>query len=222
MKPLDALLDSVTICAAEPAARSALPASTTAVPDATISTAWVLALATLAEVTGQPELAWRLARREAYDALSTLVQATRRALVEPRAVQPPIALLEQLQAHGYQLLGQLSAVQSTLLLRRERLQLDRLAAPLVDAAREIQAQLDLDAPCAAAVPGPASEDADATLFGVPEALPDPRVADSSPWLLRRLALATGLAGVVRGDALAVLDELATASKPSVNRPAPPP
>ena len=181
-----------------------------------------LALATLAEVTGQPELAWRLARREAYDALSTLVQATRRALVEPRAVQPPIALLEQLQAHGYQLLGQLSAVQSTLLLRRERLQLDRLAAPLADAAREIQAQLDLDAPCAAAVPGPASEDADATLFGVPEALPDPRVADSSPWLLRRLALATGLAGVVRGDALAVLDELATASKPSVNRPAPPP
>ncbi len=181
-----------------------------------------LALATLAEVTGQPELAWRLARREAYDALSTLVQATRRALVEPRAVQPPIALLEQLQAHGYQLLGQLSAVQSTLLLRRERLQLDRLAAPLADAAREIQAQLDLDAPCAAAAPGPASEDADATLFGVPEALPDPRVADSSPWLLRRLALATGLAGVVRGDALAVLDELATVPKPSVNRPAPPP
>jgi len=48
MKPLEALLDSVTICAAEPAVRSALVASTTAKPEATINTAWASALATLA------------------------------------------------------------------------------------------------------------------------------------------------------------------------------
>ena len=48
MKPLEALLDSVTICAVEPAVRSALVASTTAEPEATIITAWASALATLA------------------------------------------------------------------------------------------------------------------------------------------------------------------------------
>ena len=47
MNPVEALLESVTICAADPAARNALPASTTAAPDATISTAWALALASL-------------------------------------------------------------------------------------------------------------------------------------------------------------------------------
>ena len=41
---------------------------------------------------------------------------TARALAEPRAVQPPLALLEQLQGHSYQLLGQLSAIKSMLLL----------------------------------------------------------------------------------------------------------
>lgn len=163
-----------------------------------------LALATLAEVTGQPELAWRLARREAYDALSALVLATDRALVEPRAVQPPMALLEQLQGHGYQLLGQLSAVQSILLLRRQRLQLQAIAAPLAEAANEIERQLDLARPCepvAARLQGGGD-----AMPAVPEDLPDPFVADSSPWLLRRLALAMALAGEVRADALAVLRE----------------
>ena len=164
-----------------------------------------LALATLAEVTGQPELAWRLARREAYDALSALVQATDRALAEPRAVQPPIALLEQLQGHGYQLLGQLSAVQSILLLRRQRLRLEAIAAPLADAAREMESRLDLAQPSPrAAPPVDAAGSSGPAMSAVPEDLPDPSVADSSPWLLRRLALAVALADEVRGDAQAVL------------------
>ena len=37
-----------------------------------------------------PELEWRLARREAFDSLSALVQATQRSLSEPRAVRPPV------------------------------------------------------------------------------------------------------------------------------------
>lgn len=65
-----------------------------------------------------PELAWRLARREAYDSLSALVQAVDRSLKEPRAVQPPLQALEQLQAHCYQLLGQMTSVKIMLMMRR--------------------------------------------------------------------------------------------------------
>src|SRR3989344_6440355 len=57
MKPPEALLDSVTICAAEPAARSALLPSTTAEPEAIISTAWASALATLAATGAKSGLA---------------------------------------------------------------------------------------------------------------------------------------------------------------------
>lgn len=155
---------------------------------------------------GQPELAWRLARREAYDALSALVQTTSRAMVEPRAVRPPLALLERLQGHGYQLLGQLSAIQSLLLLRRDRLQDDLVAAPIGAAARELESRLDLD--CRESL-----SDAEAlpalmpALLAIPEDLPDPFLNDASPWLLRRLRLAMTLAQAVRRDALAVLAEL---------------
>jgi len=159
-----------------------------------------LALATLAEVTGQPELAWRLARREAYDALSALVQATGRALAEPRAVRPPIAALEQLQGHGYQLLGQLSAIQSILLLRRQRLALPRLAAPLAAAGAAITGALDLDRPWQAPLPQTADAEPPEPLSAVPEDLPDPFESDSSAWLLRRLALAEALAAQLRVDA----------------------
>ncbi len=169
-----------------------------------------LALAAHADITGQPELAWRLARREAYDAFSALVQATDRALVEPRAVRPPITALEQLQGHGYQLLGQLSAIQSLLLLRRERLQLDALSPAIEQAAAEIDARLDLASPCALAereLPDDAGRSPG--LRAVPEDLPDPRLADSGPWLLLRLDLASALAAQVRSDAERVLAVLAT-------------
>ena len=167
-----------------------------------------LALATLAEVTGQPELAWRLARREAYDALSALVQASSRALVEPRAVRPPIAALEQLQGHGYQLLGQLSAIQSILLLRRQQLQLDAVQPALAAAARVIEDALDMTRPWQPPEAPPHDAD-DAPLLhsAVPEVLPDPFAPDSSAWLLRRLALACRLAGALRADADRVLAKL---------------
>ena len=89
-----------------------------------------LALAHLDDIDTEHELMWRLARREAYDAVSALVQATGRTLVEPRAVRPPLALLEQLQGHSYQLMGQLSAVKSMLLLRRDQLQFDQIQEPM--------------------------------------------------------------------------------------------
>lgn len=172
-----------------------------------------LALATLAEVTGQPELAWRLARREAYDALSALVLATGRALVEPRAVRPPIGALEQLQGHGYQLLGQLSAIQSILLLRRERLDLPAIGQPLAEGAREIEDALNLAQPCPSSTATPAVGRG-RPLPAVPETLPDPFSPDSSAWLLRRLALAGELAALARGNAERVLAELAPGTPPA--------
>lgn len=173
-----------------------------------------LALATLADITGQPELAWRLARREAYDALSALVQATGRALVEPRAVRPPMAALEQLQAHGYQLLGQLSAIQSILLLRRQQLNLPAAAAPLAGSAQAIGQALALDqawhAQPSDTPPEPTPPD---TLSAVPEDLPAPFAADSNAWLLRRLHLAQALAACVRADALRVIGPPAPPAAP---------
>ncbi len=173
-----------------------------------------LALAGLDDITGQPELAWRLARREAYDALSALVQTTSRALVEPRAVRPPVVLLERLQGHGYQLLGQLSAIQSILLLRRERLRIEMIAEPVELAARAIQETLDMDAeqrqPRLTAEP---DDEGDHLLRAIPEDLPDPFVNDASPWLLRRLRIVVNLSEALRMDAQAVLDAL------SVSEPA---
>ena len=171
-----------------------------------------LALATLAEVTGQPELAWRLARREAYDALSALVQASGRALVEPRAVRPPIAALERLQGHGYQLLGQLSAIQSILLLRRQRLQLDVVQPVLAEAARTIEATLDLSQPWQPPQPAPdEADDVPLRLSAVPEDLPDPFEPASGAWLLRRLSLASRQAAELRADVDRVLADLAASA-----------
>ena len=192
-----------------------------------------LGLAELDAIDTEPELRWRLARREVYDALSALVQATGRALAEPRAVQPPLARLEQLQGHSYQLLGQLSAVRSMLLLRRDRLPAELIAAPLARAGAQIEAALL--APLAAGAPitpaAPAAPAAGAEpvaalpdgtpLPAVPEALPDPFEQDVSPWLLRRLQLSVELAARVRADADRLLAELARLNLAPPTPPAPP-
>jgi len=170
-----------------------------------------LALMSVNEIAGQPELTWRLARREAYDALSALVQTTSRALVEPRAVRPPLARLEQLQAHGYQLLGQLSAIQSILLLRRERLQPDAIAEPVNSASRRLHSMLNLDdaSPAAENVIDDITDAA--SLWAIPESLPEVGSRDVGPWLLRRLGLALHLTHVLRQDANAVIKILSDTS-----------
>ena len=177
-----------------------------------------LGVADWVAIDTEAELLWRQGRREVYDALSALVQATGRALVEPRAVQPPLALLEQLQGHSYQLLGQLSAVKSLLLLRRDHLRLNEIAQPLSHAAARIHAALTLATPTpgdgaalGAAPPGTVG----AGLPAVPEVLPDPFEQDVSPWLLRRLHLSVDLAERVRANADQVLAQVAPP------KPAPP-
>ena len=131
---------------------------------------------------GAPELAWRLARRESFDLLSALVQATQRALVEPRAVQPPLDVLGRVLARSYQFIGQLTSIKMMLTVRRSRLELDRIAPALLLAAQTIDAALQ----GGAALPAErhaADQTGDIDMF-----LGDPFEGDLTPWLLRRLYL----------------------------------
>jgi uncharacterized membrane protein YccC len=162
-----------------------------------------LGLGQLQAVDSSPELEWRLARREAYDSLSALVQATQRSLSEPRAVQPPLEPLEHLQAHSYQLLAQLSAVKSMLVLRRDRLTPADIEGPISRTSQRIEAALGT-----LPTTGPSHpESAGSTAVGGPIPLPDPFDNDISPWLLRRLDQATALSTQLRDDAARILQPL---------------
>jgi len=169
-----------------------------------------LGLGQLDAVDNESELGWRLARREVYDSLSALVQATQRSLSEPRAVRPPLAALERLTAHSYLLLAQLTAVKTMLLLRRGRLNADQIRTPLRDAAQLIAARLTDGTGAALRDSHAPQEDAaravgdDALLAAGPVALPDPFEQDLSPWLLRRLHLAAGIATQLNAAARAAL------------------
>lgn len=145
-----------------------------------------LSLGVLQATDPAPELEWRLARRECYEALSALVQATQRALFEPRAVRPQLEPLGRVLALSYQLLAQLTSIKTMLLLRRARLQQDRITEPLVRTAERIQGAL---------LPGAVQEAAQRTdwVSLEPQLLPDPFEGDLTPWLLRRLELASSLA-----------------------------
>ncbi len=161
-----------------------------------------LGLWQLQAVDNTPEVQWRLARREAYDSLSALVQATQRSLVEPRAMRPPLRTLARLLAHSYQLQAQLTTVKTMLLQRRGRLSHAQIDLPLKQAADTIDAALT-GRITPAQVNRPGDMPAEWT------ALSDPFEGDLSPWLLRRLQLADRLALQLRAHADQVLLEVAT-------------
>jgi len=148
----------------------------------------------LGEPTQTSDLPWRLARREAYDSLSALTLATQRSLSEPSQVRPPLAPLEAVQARSYQLLAQLTAVKSMLLLRRAQLDMAVALPALQQASKQIGDEL-----AEASAGKPAKPTAQATdappVAGQPfQPRPDPLLAaDLTPWLLRRLTLATAMA-----------------------------
>jgi uncharacterized membrane protein YccC len=174
-----------------------------------------LGLGQLHSIDAAPSFEWRLARREAYDSLSALVQATQRALSEPRAVRPPLESLERLQAHSYQLLAQLSAVKSMLVLRRDRLTPSEIEGPLERAVQRIEAAIG-----AAPTDGPAMpESLSATTLAGSIPLPDPFDNDITPWLLRRLDMATGIAAQLRDDAARILQSLAAGDAEAGPQPA---
>jgi uncharacterized membrane protein YccC len=160
-----------------------------------------LALGQLQAVDNAAELGWRLARREVYDSLSALVQAAQRALSEPRAVRPPLDHLERMLAHSYQLLAQLTAVKTMLLQRRGRLDPGQIQEPLQQAAEGIERTLSQEA-------GPTPQAPEDASSSGPVALPDAFDGDLSPWLVRRLQLASGIARHLRGDAQAITRALA--------------
>lgn len=170
-----------------------------------------LGLGQLDAVDNESELGWRLARREVYDSLSALVQATQRSLAEPRAVRPPLPALERLTALSTQLLAQLTAVKTMLLLRRGRLDAEQIRGPLRDAAQHIEATLTRDAALAAIADG-ATDTPEVDAAAGPVALPDPFEQDLSPWLLRRLHLAADLATRLHAAA-----SLALANGPDARR-----
>jgi uncharacterized membrane protein YccC len=144
------------------------------------------------------DLPWRLARRDAYNSLSELTLATQRSLAEPSQVRPPLEPLEALQARSYQLLAQLTAVKSLLLLRRAQLDLSVAGPALAQAAERIAAELSGTAATPQAVELP--------IAGQPfQPRPDPLVATNlTPWLLRRLALACAMARELRQAAARAL------------------
>ena len=149
-----------------------------------------LALALLDEARAS-DLPWRLARREAYNSLSDLTLAAQRSLAEPHKVRPALEPLEALQARSYQLLAQLTAVKSLLLLHRAQLNLAVVRPALARAAGCIEAELS-GAGAAAPEAGPA-------VAGQPfQPRPDPlMILDLTPWLLRRLDLACAMARELR-------------------------
>jgi uncharacterized membrane protein YccC len=154
-----------------------------------------LALGQLTAIDNRAELAWRLARREVYDSLSALSQAAQRAVSEPRAVQPPMQVLERVLALSYQLLAQLTAVKTMLLQRRDRLHVDEIRGSLKDSADRIASALvGSTAPQPASAP-PSDETS--------SPLPDPFEQDLSPWLLRRLDMAAAVATSLRAQAAQV-------------------
>ena len=163
-----------------------------------------LGLGQLEAVDNEPELEWRLARREAYDSLSALVQATQRSLSEPRAVRPPLEPLARLLAHSYQLQAQLTAVKTLLLLRRGQLDAVQIRVPLLQAASTVESTL-LGPPKGGAIEAMPDSDREdpPPRFGRPE-------GDLSPWALRRLDLARRLSVRLRQDA----DEVVRALNPS--------
>ena len=152
-----------------------------------------LALALL-DTEKTADVNWRLARREAYDSISALTLATQRSLAEPRQVRPPLEPLEALQARSYQLLAQLTAVKSLLLLRRKQLDLAQATPALDYAAKFIAAELSDKTPVQSGPPLPGSSMAAQQYVE----RPDPLVAaDLTPWLLRRLELACAIAKELR-------------------------
>jgi len=152
-----------------------------------------LALALL-DTAQAPDVKWRLARREAYDSLSALTLATQRSLAEPRQVRPPLEPLEALQARSYQLLAQLTAVKSLLLLRRGQLDLAQARPALEHAARCIAAELSGQPAESAGLSPPGFSISGQPYLERPDML---LAADLTPWLLRRLQLACAMAGELR-------------------------
>jgi uncharacterized membrane protein YccC len=146
-------------------------------------------------VDAQDPVEQRLARREAYDALSALAAALRRSRVEPKGVRLPVKEIARLIDHGERLMAHLSMVRVMLAQLSDQGRAPSAAAALADAAAALSAWLDLQGP-----EGPAAVASDLEgLELIPVQLP---VGDVIPWLSRRLLLLVDEARQIRPAARA--------------------
>lgn len=157
------------------------------------------------------ELALRLARREAYDALGNLAAMAQRTSVEPQHVRLPLQTLAELVTHSQHLLAQLAAVRLLLLRRADRLDRPIAAAELQAVAARMQLAL-LDAAVTGAGEGggrsegpQAGDEVPAPDVSLPLDLPQ---QDMMPWLRRRLRITEQAALRVRAAAKALHPRLA--------------
>ncbi len=145
------------------------------------------------------QVAQRLSRRRAYDALALLAGALQRSSAEPRAVRLPLKDVAALIDHGQHLMAHLSMVRVTLANRRADL---RQAA--ATALSETRAALARCLTLKATEPAAAAD-----LDELGRLPPTPPAEDIMPWLLRRLALVEHDAHRIHDTAAAAL----TATRP---------
>lgn len=159
-------------------------------------------------VAGPDQVAQRLARRRAYDALGALAAAAQRSAAEPRSERLPTAQVLSLLDHGQRLMAHLSLVRLSLagpwvagagpaltssLAQTHHALTHLLANPAVASVEAVDASEE------APIPSPWSDG----LETLPSAAPD---LDGLPWLQRRL-------GVLQKDAQAVQQAAWALSRP---------
>ena len=154
---------------------------------------------------GPDQVAQRMARRRAYDALGALAAAAQRTAAEPRSERLPTDQVLRLLDHSQRLMAHLSLVRLSLSgtwtahagpaltdsLAQAHHALSHLLAHPAQATDEAS-----HASQAAAGPGPWSDGLDALPFAAPE-------LDGLPWLQRRLRVLQRDAQAVRQAALAL-------------------
>ncbi len=149
-------------------------------------------------------VAQRLARRRAYDALGALAAALQRSAAEPPGVRVPVDAVAQLLDHGQRLMAHLSLVRLTL---AQRSGSSAQAEPALAHARgELLASLNLRQPLAKAAADEAADALDPVEGEEPLLAQLPRSSptlDLLPWLQRRLQVLVRDARQVRLAAAAL-------------------
>lgn len=142
-------------------------------------------------------VAQRLARRKAYEALGALGASLQRSAAEPQRARPPVDELSAFLDGGQRLMAHLSAVRLMLVRRSAVLENPGAAAAL----RAARAEL------ASALAGPGAADPPPRRPGLAGLPLQPPERDLLPWLERRLAVAADEAHEVRGEAQRLLDRI---------------
>jgi len=124
------------------------------------------------------QVALRLSRRRAYDALALLAGALQRSSAEPRSVRLPLKDVAALIDHGQRLMAHLSMVRVTM--RHRRAELEQAAAAALAETQSTLARCLTLKDVAPAAPADLDE-----LAQLP---PSPPAEGILPWLLRSLAL----------------------------------